>query len=153
LYLTAETLPWANPLTAFCCLGVVTVMTLKPDCASKDSFWGAAWLVPVVWHAAISASAAMAPAIFVSINSFFICFVSIVLFFLGKIAVVLEMIHREENSRGRFGSPSRETAEQFREARLVRITHGGAAIGVNPVGMLGPQVVVKLLPELGVDVD
>src|SRR6059058_1339767 len=29
-------------------LGVVTVMTLKPDCASKDSFWATTWPVPVV---------------------------------------------------------------------------------------------------------
>jgi hypothetical protein len=29
-------------LIACCCLGVVTVMTLKPDCASKNSFLDAA---------------------------------------------------------------------------------------------------------------
>src|SRR6267143_3695727 len=51
------------------------------------------------------------------------------------------------------GSASRQTAEQFREARLVRITHGGAAIRVNPVGMLDPQIVVNLFPKLGVGVD
>ena len=58
------------------------------------------------------------------------------------------------SSNGRLvGSPSRRNAEQFPEARLVRITRGGAAIGVNPVGMLDPQIVVNLLPELGVGVD
>src|SRR5438309_5996425 len=58
------------------------------------------------------------------------------------------------SSNGRLvGSPSRRNAEQFPKARLVRITHGGAAIGVNPVGMLDPQVVVNLLLELGVGVD
>src|SRR5205807_10361529 len=58
------------------------------------------------------------------------------------------------SSNGRLvGSPSRRNAEQFPEARLVRITRGGAAIGVNPVGMLDPQIVVNLLLELGVGVD
>ena len=65
----------ANPLTACCCLGVVTVMTLNPDWASKASFCATAdWLVPVVSHAVISANAAMAPTIFVSVSGFFICF-------------------------------------------------------------------------------
>src|SRR2546429_207645 len=58
------------------------------------------------------------------------------------------------SSNGRLvGSPSRRNAEQFPEARLVRITRRGAAIGVNPVGMLDPQIVVNLLQELGVGVD
>jgi hypothetical protein len=58
------------------------------------------------------------------------------------------------SSSDRFvGSPSGQRVEQVREARLVRITHGGAAIRVNPVGMLDPQVVVNLLLELGVSVD
>ena len=58
------------------------------------------------------------------------------------------------SSNGRLvGSPSRRNAEQFPEARLVRITRGGAAIGVNPVGMLDPQIVVNLFPEFGVSVD
>src|SRR5438105_15937273 len=58
------------------------------------------------------------------------------------------------SSNGRLvGSPSRRNAEQFPEARLVRITRRGAAIGVNPVGMLDPQIVVNLLLELGVGVD
>ena len=51
------------------------------------------------------------------------------------------------------GPPLGEGVEQFHEARLVRITHGGLAIWLNPFGMLSPQVVVNLLPELGVGVD
>src|SRR5439155_1725964 len=51
------------------------------------------------------------------------------------------------------GSPLRERIEQFHEARLVRITHGGLAIWLDPFGMLNPQVVVNLLQELGVGVD
>jgi hypothetical protein len=50
-------------------------------------------------------------------------------------------------------SPSRQSVEQFHQARVVGITHGGAAIGVDPFGMLDPQVVVNLLPKLGVGVD
>ena len=51
------------------------------------------------------------------------------------------------------GSPSRRNAEQFHEARFVRIAHGRLAIWLNPFGMLDPEVVVNLLPELGVSVD
>jgi hypothetical protein len=51
------------------------------------------------------------------------------------------------------GSPSRRNAEQFHEARFVRIAHGGLAIWLDPFGMLDPEVVVNLLPELGVSVD
>ncbi len=51
------------------------------------------------------------------------------------------------------GSPSGEGVKQFHETRLVRITHGGLAIWLNPVGMLDSQVVVNLLPKLGVRVD
>ena len=51
------------------------------------------------------------------------------------------------------GSPLRQCVEQFDETRLVRITHGGFAIWLNPFGMLDPQVVVNLLPELRVCVD
>jgi hypothetical protein len=50
-------------------------------------------------------------------------------------------------------SPSVESIELFRETRLVRITHGGFAIWLDPFGMLDPQVVVNLLPEFGVSVD
>ena len=51
------------------------------------------------------------------------------------------------------GSPSRRRIEQFHEARLVRITRWGFAIWLDPFGMLAPQIVVNLLPELGVGVD
>src|SRR5262249_15063801 len=51
------------------------------------------------------------------------------------------------------GSPLRQCVEQFDETRLVRITHGGFAIWLNPFGMLDPQVVVNLLPEFSVCVD
>jgi hypothetical protein len=51
------------------------------------------------------------------------------------------------------GFRSRQNAEQFHEARLVRITHGGFAIWLDPFGMLEPQIVVNLLPELGVGVN
>src|ERR1700745_1227005 len=48
-------------------------MTLKPDCASRNSFLEAtssAFLVATVWQAAISANAAMAIAIVVSVDNF-----------------------------------------------------------------------------------
>jgi hypothetical protein len=51
------------------------------------------------------------------------------------------------------GSRSRRSAEQFREARLVRIAHGTLAVGLDPFGVLDPQIVVNLLLELGVGVD
>ena len=51
------------------------------------------------------------------------------------------------------GSASRPRVEHFREARLVRIAHGGFAICLHPFGMLDPQVMVNLLPELGVGLD
>jgi len=51
------------------------------------------------------------------------------------------------------GSRSRRSAEQFREARLVRIARGAFAIGLDPFGMLDPQIVVNLLLEFGVGVD
>src|SRR6266487_5847589 len=56
-------------------------------------------------------------------------------------------------SDGLVRSHSRQIIEQFQEARFVRITHGGLAIWLDPFGMLNPQVVVNLLPELGVGVD
>src|SRR5258708_26157068 len=74
LYFTAETLYWASPLIACCCLGVVTVMTLKPDCASRNSFFEAtssASFVATVWQADISANAALAIAMVVSVDIFF----------------------------------------------------------------------------------
>jgi hypothetical protein len=51
------------------------------------------------------------------------------------------------------GSRSRRSAEQFHKARLVKITHGRFAIWLDPFGMLEPQIVVNLLPELGVGVN
>ena len=51
------------------------------------------------------------------------------------------------------GSPSRQRVEQFHEARLVRSTHGGFAIWLDPFGMLDPQVAMNLLQELGAGVD
>src|SRR6266516_97083 len=51
------------------------------------------------------------------------------------------------------GFPSLQRNEQFHEAGVVRITHGGLAIWLDPFGMSDPQVVVNLLPELGVGVD
>ena len=58
---------------------------------------------------------------------------------------------RINNRLGRFSS--RQTIEQFHKARLVRITHGGSAIWLDPFGMLNPQVVVNLFPKLSVGVD
>ena len=51
------------------------------------------------------------------------------------------------------GSPSRQSVEHFREARVVRIAHGRFAIWLDPFGMLDPQIVVNLLLEFGVRVD
>ena len=51
------------------------------------------------------------------------------------------------------GSSLRQTAEDSREARLVRIARGTFAIGLDPFGMLEPQIVVNLLLELGISVD
>ena len=51
------------------------------------------------------------------------------------------------------GFPSRQSVERFHEARLVRITHRGAAIGIDPFGMLDPQSLVNPLLELGIGVD
>ena len=51
------------------------------------------------------------------------------------------------------GIRSHRSAEQLREARLVRIARGTFAIGLDPFGMLDPQIVVNLFLELGVCVD
>jgi hypothetical protein len=50
-------------------------------------------------------------------------------------------------------SPSRQSIEQFHEARFIRITHGGFATWLDPFGVLDPEIVVNLLPELGISVD
>ena len=49
--------------------------------------------------------------------------------------------------------PLRQCVQEFREARLVRIAQGGFAIWLDPFRMLDPQIVVNLLPKLGVGVD
>jgi hypothetical protein len=51
------------------------------------------------------------------------------------------------------GSFSSYRIEQFHETRLVRIAHGTIAIWLNPFGMLDTEIVVDLLPKLGVAVD
>jgi hypothetical protein len=51
------------------------------------------------------------------------------------------------------GSFSSYRIEQFHETRLVRIAHRTIAIWLNPFGMLDPEIVVNLLPKLGVGVD
>jgi hypothetical protein len=56
-------------------------------------------------------------------------------------------------NNGLGGFSSLQTSERFHEARLVRITHRGFAIWLDPFGMLDPEIVVNLLPELGVGVD
>jgi hypothetical protein len=56
-------------------------------------------------------------------------------------------------SNNRLDSPSQQSVERSREARLVRIAHGTLAIGLDPFGMLDPQIVVNLLPEFGVGMD
>src|SRR6266581_798447 len=51
------------------------------------------------------------------------------------------------------GCRSRRSGEQFREERLVRITLGAFAVGLDPFRMLDPKIIVNLLLELGVGVD
>src|SRR6266853_3421914 len=51
------------------------------------------------------------------------------------------------------GSPSCQSVEHFREARVVRITPGGFAIRLDPFRMLDSKIVVNLLLEFGVRVD
>jgi hypothetical protein len=49
--------------------------------------------------------------------------------------------------------PSFQTVEQFRQARLIRVTHRRLAIGLNPFGMLDPKVIVNLFPQVCIGVD
>jgi hypothetical protein len=42
--------------------------------------------------------------------------------------------------------------ECFHQARFVRITHGRLAIWLDPLGMLDPQVVVNLFPQVCVGI-
>jgi hypothetical protein len=51
------------------------------------------------------------------------------------------------------GFSSRQTIEQFHQARLVRITHGRFATWLDPFRVLNSKVVVNLLAKLGVSVD
>jgi hypothetical protein len=51
------------------------------------------------------------------------------------------------------GSRSPKTVELFHQTRLVGITNGTLAIWLDPFGMLHPEVVVNLLPKLGVSMD
>ena len=51
------------------------------------------------------------------------------------------------------GSPSRQSAEHFRKARVVRITLGEFAIWLDPFGMLDAQIAVNLLLKFGVRVN
>ena len=51
------------------------------------------------------------------------------------------------------GSRSPKTVKLFHQERLVRITRGTVTIWLDPFGMLDPEVVVNLLPKLGVGVD
>jgi len=69
----------------------------------------------------------------------------------ASICSLFEKTMRINSRLGGFSSP--QTIEQFHEARLVRITHGRFAIWLDPFGMLDPEVVVNLLPELRVRVD
>ena len=57
------------------------------------------------------------------------------------------------SSDRRVGSSWRQSVEQFHETRLVSITHGGLAIWLYPFGMLEAQVVVNLLPKVGIGAD
>src|SRR6516165_6404536 len=47
----------------------------------------------------------------------------------------------------------RQSIEQHHEARLVRIADGRLAIWLHPFGMLETQIVVNLLPKLGIGMD
>jgi hypothetical protein len=47
----------------------------------------------------------------------------------------------------------RHSIDQFHEAGVVKITNGGLATWLHPFGMLEPQVVMNLLPKLGIGVD
>ena len=51
------------------------------------------------------------------------------------------------------GSPSRESIELFRETHLIRITHGGFAIWLDPIAMFLTQRVVDLAPKVNVFLD
>ena len=54
---------------------------------------------------------------------------------------------------GLVSSVCRQSFQLFYETRFVIITNKGFAIWLDPFGMLNPQVVVNLLPELAVGTD
>ena len=56
-------------------------------------------------------------------------------------------------NNGFYWSSLRQAVEQPHQACLVRIAHRGFAIWLDPFGMLDPEVIVNLLPELGIGVD
>jgi hypothetical protein len=68
-----------------------------------------------------------------------------------SVCSLFEKTMRINNRLSGFSSP--QTIEQFHQARLVRITHRRFATRLDPFGMLHPEIVVNLLPELGVGVD
>ncbi len=68
-----------------------------------------------------------------------------------SVCSLFEKTMRINNRLGGFSS--RQTIEQFHQARLVRITHGRFAIRLDPFRVLNPKFVVNLLPELRVSVD
>jgi hypothetical protein len=49
--------------------------------------------------------------------------------------------------------PSHQCVEYLHKARLVNITHGRLAIGLDPFGMLDPEIVVNLLLQLAIGVN
>ena len=61
----------------------------------------------------------------------------------------LLLFNGRESGDGLVGSLSRQGIELFHQACFVEVTFGAFAIGLDPFGMLDPQVVVNLLPELG----
>ena len=65
---------------------------------------------------------------------------------------MMRLVYRRQFLRT-FCVRARQSIEQHQEARLVRITNWRLAIWLHPFGMLEPQVVVNLLPKLGIGVD
>jgi hypothetical protein len=63
------------------------------------------------------------------------------------------LFERAVDSSERFVGSASRRVEQFHKACLVRITHGAFAIWLDPFRMLDPQIVVNLLPKLGIGVD
>ena len=55
--------------------------------------------------------------------------------------------------RRAIGSDLFEVSEQFHEPRFIRITDGRFTVWLHPFGMLDSEVVMDLLPKLGVSVN